>query len=245
MVISVKRHLAPLVGALILSWAGPTLSPAQTEDPAPTESGADRANRLLKAMGGRRAWAAVDTVIIEATHFAMDPPTRYDNRIVNDLTRPRVRFEAHAPDWDRWANIDGETGLYRRDNEPTVSRSAERIAEDNEWWQANFYRTLRRLAKNDRTLELHAVGDDRLEIHTADGPLNWFRLNTDGAPVMFGSGSNEEGTIMGPLLRHISGIYYPIWGAGEHGAFRYQIENFYVNPALRAEAFEIPPASGG
>ena len=62
---------------------------------------------------------------------------------------------------------------------------------------------------------------------------------------MFGSGSNEEGTIMGPLLRHISGIYYPIWGAGEHGAFRYQIENFYVNPALRAEAFEIPPASGG
>ncbi len=191
MLISAKRHLAPLVGAMILSRAGPTLALAQTEGPTPTESGADRANRLLKAMGGRRAWAAVDTVIIEATHFAMDPPTRYVNRIVNDLTRPRVRFEAHAPEWDRWANIDGETGLYRRDNEPTVPRSAERIAEDNEWWKANFYRTLRRLAKNDPTLELHAVGDDRLEILTADGPLNWFRLNTDGAPVMFGSGSNE------------------------------------------------------
>ena len=225
---------------LIVGLIAALSATAQTDTTA-TESGEARTDRLLSAVGGRNAWARVNVVIVEATHYALTAPTTYDNRIVNDLTRPRVRFEGHAPGWDRWATIDGDTGTYRRDHEPVVERGADRVASDNEWWAANLYRTLRRLAKKDPALTSQSVDEDRLEVFENGQLLNWFRLNEDGAPVLYGNNDpDSSGTIFGPLRSNPSGIRYPEWGAGENGAFRYRIEKFLVNPLVDDETFAIP-----
>lgn len=227
--------------SLTLLCATSLSSSAQTEEDASPETGKQRVARLFSAVGGKSAWSRVNIVIVEATHYALNAPTTYENRIVNDLTQPRVRFEAHAPGWDRWATIDGATGTYRRDNESVTERAADRVAADNEWWSANLYRTLRRLARNDSALTSQAVGEDRLEIFEDGELLNWFRLNEDGAPVLYGnSDPDTTGTIFGPLRSNPSGIRYPAWGAGENGAFRYQIINFLVNPLIDETAFAIP-----
>ncbi len=175
------------------------VSAAAQPETEPTESGEARTDRLLSAVGSRAAWSRTNILIVEATHFSLAAPSTYNNRIVNDLTRPRVRSEAHAPGWDRWATIDGDTGTYRRDNEAVIERDAERIASDNNWWSANLYRTLRRLAMNDPDLTSHAIGVDRLEIFQEGKLLNWFRLNEDGVPVLYGTVPDSAGTIFGPL----------------------------------------------
>ena len=227
--------------SLTILFATSLSSYAQTEEETSPETGKQRVARLLSAMGGKPAWSRVNIVIVEATHYALSAPTTYENRIVNDLTRPRVRFEGHAPGWDRWATIDRDTGTYRRDNEPVTERAADRVAADNAWWSANIYRTLRRLARNDSALTPQAVGEDRLEIFEDGELLNWFRLNADGAPVLYGnSDPDATGTLFGPLQSNPSGIRYPTWGAGENGAFRYQIKSFSVNPLIDATAFAIP-----
>lgn len=234
--LSIQQLRLGLVVGLIAA-----LSATAQTDPTPTESGEARADRLLSAVGGRSAWARVNVVIVEATHYSLTAPTIYDNRIVNDLTRPRVRFEAHASGWDRWATIDGDTGTYRRDNEAVVKRTPEQVATDRDWWAANLYRTFRRLAKNDPALTARAIGEERLDILEDGKLLNWFRLNEDGAPVLYGNADPDStGTIFGPLRSNPSGIRYPEWGAGENGAFRYRIEKFTVNPLIEDEAFAIP-----
>lgn len=209
------------------------------------ESGQERANRLLEAMGGREAWQKVELLIVEATHHRIPAPTSYSNRIVNDLTQPRVIFESHAPGIARWTLIEGETGRIRRDDDPITEASPERVERELGWWDSNIYRTLRRIAHNDPDLTLLAVEEDILEVHNGDGRLNWFRLNADGAPIMFGSGENEDGTIFGPLTDHSSGIRYPSWGAGDRGAWRYEIETFEVNPANEDLLFTIPEPPQG
>lgn len=227
--------------SLTILFATALSSSAQNEEETSSETGKQRVARLLSAVGGKPAWSRVNIVIVEATHYALTAPNTYENRIVNDLTQPRVRFEGHAPGWDRWATIDGDTGTYRRDNAPVTERAADRVAADNEWWSANLYRTLRRLARNDSALTPQAVGEDRLEIFEEGELLNWFRLSEEGAPVLYGSSDPDAtGTIFGPLRSNPSGVRYPAWGAGENGAFRYEIINFSVNPLIDATAFAIP-----
>ena len=83
--------------SLTILFATSLSSYAQTEEETSPETGKQRVARLLSAMGGKPAWSRVNIVIVEATHYALSAPTTYENRIVNDLTRPRVRFEGHAP----------------------------------------------------------------------------------------------------------------------------------------------------
>lgn len=230
-----RLRFFPLVGVLCGLLVAPLTASAET--------GAQRVERLLNAMGGREAWAAVETVIVEATHYSLTPPNSYANRIVNDLVNFRVLFEAHSANYDRWLSISGETGTYRRDDEPIIPARPDQIAENATWWSENVYRTLRRLAVGDAGLEPRAVGEDRLEIHTPEGRLNWFRLTTGGAPALYGIGPDSEATIFGPLRDHPSGIRYPGWGAGDLGAWRYEIEKFYVNPPITKADFEIPSPS--
>lgn len=210
---------------------------------AEAETAAARVDRLLEAMGGREAWALTKAVIVEATHYSLTAPTTYSNRIVNDLIQPRALFEGKAPGWERWSSLLGDSGDYRRDQEAVTPRPPDRIAADFEWWKSNFYRTLHRLAARDPDLTAQAVDEDRLEIYDQGKRLNWFRLNADGAPVLFGTGENTTATIMGPLQTARNGVRYPRWGAGEFGAWRYQIDRFIANPALSVREFRIPAPS--
>ena len=58
------------------------------------DAGRERAEKLLEAMGGREAWAKVKFVHVEAVHDDVDIAESFTNKIWNDFTAPRLRFEA-------------------------------------------------------------------------------------------------------------------------------------------------------
>ena len=60
------------------------------------------------------------------------------------------------------------------------------------------------------------------------------------APVPFGSGDNDQATIFGPLKSASNGVRYPAWGAGDYGAWRYQVDDFVAAPSLTPQDFRIP-----
>lgn len=189
---------------------------------ATAESGTERAERLLAAMGGREAWARVTFVHVEAVHDDLGVAAPYTNQIWNDLARPRVRFEAKND------AIDSRTGLHdgrgwRWRNGAAVEMTAEQLAGELRWWESNIYRTLHRLAVRDPGLEARAVGEHRLEVFRADGVrLNWFLLHPSGAPMLFGTWDSEAGTLFGPLASNGS-IKFPKWGGRPDGSWRYEI----------------------
>lgn len=197
------------------------------------ETGPERADRLLAAMGGREAWANVRFVHVEAQHDQLNVRDPFTNRIWNDFTRPRVRIEARNDAIDVRRVIAGGAGAARRGG---VRRelTAEEVAGEERWWEANIYRTLHRLAAGDPALTPRAVGEHRLEIFLPDGRrLNWFLLNPRGEPHQFGTWDSEQGTGMGPLAGQ-GGVKYPAWGVVPDGSWRYVIRKFETAEAVPA-----------
>ena len=200
---------------------------------AHAESGPQRAERLLAAMGGREAWSRVKYLHVEAVHDDLGVPAPYTNRIWNDFTQPRVRFEA------RNAALDVRTGIHdgqgwRWRNGAPAELTPERLAGELRWWESNIYRTLHRLAVGDPQLEPRAVGEHRLEVFRRDGVrLNWFLLHPSGAPMLFGTWDSEAATAFGPLGDNGT-IRYPRWGARPDGAWRYEIVRVVTAEAVPA-----------
>lgn len=201
---------------------------------AQQDAGPARAELLLNAMGGRAAWSKVKFVHVEALHDDVGIRDSYTNKIWNDFSAPRVRFEAKNGQIDRRSAIDGAAGWRWRDGE-RKAMTPEQFEDERSWWEANIYRTLHRLAVKDPELSARAVGEHRLEIFRSDGKrLNWFILNQRGEPMLFGTWASEAGTTFGPLA---SGgeIKYPKWGARPDGSWRYEI--------VKLEAAEKVPDS--
>lgn len=200
----------------------------------PAETGPERAERFLAAMGGREAWASVAFVHVEAVHDQLSLRDPFTNQIWNDFSQPRVRFEAKNDTIDRRRVIAGGAGRYVRDG---VSRdlTADEVASETKWWEANIYRTLHRLAVGDPALIPRAVGDYRLDIFLPDGRrLNWFLLNQRGEPHQFGTWDSEQGGAMGPPASNGT-VKYPAWGAMPDGSWRYVIKKFVTAKAVPAD----------
>jgi hypothetical protein len=180
---------APLRGAEILE--------------RPMTEGEVLAERMLVAVGGRAAWAKVKFAHIRATHHEFSFPEPFPNQIWNDFTKPRVRFQATLGGQDRLRGFVDQKGWRQRDGQ-TTALTDEQVVSDRAWWDSNVYRTFHRLAVRDPDLSPRAVKSEtglRLEIFRADGKrLNWFVLNPLGEPAVFGTGDNDRGGILGPLV---------------------------------------------
>jgi hypothetical protein len=132
--------------------------------------------------------------------------------------------------------LAGGAGWRRRDGE-TAPLTAEQHAAETRWWERNLYRTIHRLAARDPGLAVRAAGAHRLEVLRTDGArLNWFDLDYAGAPVRFGPGDAEDGTVFGPLVAH-GPVRVPRWGTNPSGTWRYEIVRFIPSAApLGADA---------
>jgi len=213
-------------------------APLHAQDAA--ETGEERVARLLEAMGGRDAWAGVGFVQVEATHDNLNIAEPIANKITNDLNTQRVRFDAKNSQIDsKRAIVDG-TGWRSRGGAVSVL-TPEEIESEQRWWEANIYRTLRRLALGDPDLTARATGANRLEIFRADGTrLNWFVLNVRGEPMVFGTWDAETGMAFGPLASNGT-VRYARWGAAPNGSFRYEIVRFITAAEVPADVSFTKP----
>ena len=210
-----------LLGPALILGVTTVLTADPLAPPAPGVAEA-RLEQFLAAMGGRAAWAKVKFMHLEAVHDDLAIPDSFTNKIWNDFTAPRVRFEAKNGHLDRRRAIDGSTGWRWHDDRVTPLTPAQ-VADDQRWWESNLYRTVHRLAARDPDLSVRAVDPNRLEVFRSDGRrLNWFILNTRGEPMVFGTWDSEAGTVLGPLAGSGS-IRYPRWGGRPDGDFRYEI----------------------
>jgi hypothetical protein len=227
-----KTKLSLLVLLLLV------FAPLHAQDAS--ETGEARVARLLEAMGGRAAWAGVGYVHVEATHDNLTISEPVANKIFNDLTTKRVRFDAKNSRIDSKRAIVDESGWRSRSGE-VAELTPEEIEGDSRWWEANIYRTLRRLALGNPDLTARAVGAHRLEIFRADGTrLNWFVLNVRGEPMVFGTWDAETGMAFGPLASNGT-VRYARWGAAPNGSFRYEIVRFITAAEVPAEVSFTEP----
>lgn len=221
---------------LLAAGCAATIAAAQAATPETADA---RLERFLAAMGGRAAWAEVQSYVIHATHHEANLPRPYANTIYNDFASPRVRIEAKSADVDVQRAIDGASGWVRRNGVRSVL-TPDQVRDEARWWEANIYRTLHRLAVGDPDLSVRAVGATRLEVWRADGVrLNWFDLNAAGEPVRFGSWASEEGSLFGPLAQH-GKVKCAKWGTNLTGTWRYEVVELITSPQPSNAHFDQP-----
>jgi hypothetical protein len=188
----------------------------------------ERLEGFLKAMGGRKNWAAVKGVHLTVIHHTTTVRLPFKNVIWNDFETPRHRIEASNAEYKRtliWQK-SGENWL-KRDDEKAQILTEEQKTNESRWWESNPYRTIYRLAKRDKEISVKLIEPDRLAIFRADGVrLCWFRLNQLNEPIAFGTWDAEDGTIFGPLTEANFGLKHPKWTARPDGRWRAESVKF-------------------
>ncbi len=195
-----------------------------------------RLHALLASTGGRERWAAARGYLVHATHYLAAQPRPSPNAILLDFSRPRLRIESHPADGWRGRVVRIGAGLRITDQGHRPLTQAE-VAEETDFWRANVYRTLHRLASRDPTLTVALDAQERLVVLEGGKPLLWYRQNLVGEPIAFGLGTSYEGTIFGPLQR-FGGLAFPSFSVRDGGRWRAIIGRFEVDPDLSDAAFD-------
>jgi hypothetical protein len=225
---------------LLAISAGAANGQSRTAPPvlATAESAAES---MLRAVGGRRAWADLKTLVNDSQQNRVDEPTAVRAVISLDLERPRFRIETTAPDLHLIRVVDGDRNwrLSRAGNLEPIPEATRAI--DARWYAGHLYRTIHRIAKRDPSIRLALAADGRLEVFEGDARIAWFKLDARGEPYAYGSHDDESGSLSGPWNVVQEGIRHPSWTALADGSWRGQLVSFRVNATLEDSLFVQPP----
>lgn len=203
------------------------------------------AERMLAALGGRAAWAAVKNTVNDSQQNRATGEFPVVRAVITiDFERPRVRIETRGPNLDVVRVIDGEKQWRRMRDGKIAPIPDDVLADDRKWYAGHVYRTIHRVAARDAAISLRLGKDGRLEVVEKAGNENkriaWFKLDPRGEPYNFGAHENDIGTLSGPWDFEHGGIRHPIWVSNPDGTWRANIKTLAINVPLKDELFVQP-----
>lgn len=207
------------------------------------ESPESKADRMLAAIGGREAWAAIRSTVNDSQQNRRDEPTVVRAVITMDFTKPRFHIETTAPGLRLVRAVDGDRHWRLTRDGSIEPIPAETLASDLRWYAGHVYRTIHRVAARDEALTLVAGRDGRLEVHENDSRIAWFALDARGEPYAFGAHDDESGTLCGPWEFEKGGIRHPLWVSNPDGTWRAMIKALEVNVPVTNELLARPDAN--
>lgn len=222
-----------------LICAGGLMQPTVGAQPAATANADAMAEKLLAAVGGRSAWAALKNTVNDSQQYRIAEPVEVRAVITMDFTQPRFRIDTTAPGLKVARVIDGDKNWRLTRDGKVGDVPAEVIADDMRWHAGHVYRTIHRVARRDPLLTL-AIADGRLEILESGKRIAWFKLNAAGEPFAFGAHDDNVGSLSGPWKFERDGIRHPLWVSNADGTWRASINALQTNVTLDASLFKRP-----
>ena len=225
-------HVVSILALLLISQA------AQGED---AEIAAEEmAERMLQAIGGREAWAAVRNTINGSQQNRAGEPTVVYAVITMDFEEPRFRIETTANGLHLIRVINGDKSWRLRRSGAIEAVPSDLFYEDQKWYAAHLYRTIHRVAARDPEISLRINDKRRLEIYSDDARLLWFELDAKGEPYAFGTWEDEVGSLTGPWDFVQDGIHHPRWVSSTDGTWRAAVKSLTINVPLSEQMFTRP-----
>lgn len=205
----------------------------------PTAEG--EADRMLAAIGGRAAWAAVKNTVNDSQQNRSSGEFPVVRAVITiDFERPRVRIETRGPNLDVVRVIDGDKQWRRMRDGKIAPIPDDVLADDRKWYAGHVYRTIHRIAARDAAINLRLGKDGRLEVVENGARIAWFKLDPRGEPYNFGAHENDIGSISGPWDFEQGGIRHPLWVSSPDGTWRANIKTLAINVPLKDEMFAQP-----
>jgi hypothetical protein len=232
-----SRFLASIVLVFLLALLGTVANGADV--PAANKA----ADKMLKALGGRKAWAELRNTINGSVQNRVDEPTVVYAVITMDFQKPRFRIETTARDLHLIRVVDGDKSWRLRRSGNIEDVPQELIESELRWYGAHLYRTIHRIAARDPEISLGLDDQGRLEVFAGGERILWFRLDAKGEPYAFGAYDDEVGSLSGPWSFHQDGIRHPIWTSSSDGTWRAALKTLGVNVPLQDHMFARPSSN--
>lgn len=230
-----KSVLAAL--CLLAFSASPSSSLA---DDKPQSSAETAVDRLLGAVGGRDAWAALTGTVNDSQQNRAAEPTVVRAVITMDFAKPRFRIDTRGEGFSTVRVIDGERS-WRQTREGVVEDVPDDLYEaDMRWYGGHVYRSIHRMAKRDPALAYRLADDGRLEVVENGVRMIWFRLDARGEPYAFGAWEDDAGSLSGPWEFSEGEIRHPIWVSNSTGSWRASVKSLTLDPKIRDRDFNRP-----
>ena len=200
----------------------------------------DVAEQMLKALGGRAAWAELRNTVNGSKQNRVGEPTEVYAVITMDFEKPRFKIETTARDLHLIRVIDEDNNwrLRRTGNIEDVPDSL--IEEELRWYGAHLYRTIHRVASRDPLIDLSLDEQGRLQLFENGSRIAWFRLDAKGEPFAFGTYADNVGSLLGPWDVEEGGIRHPRWVSSTDGTWRAAVKALDVNVPLSDFMFARP-----
>ncbi|MBL8522744.1 MAG: hypothetical protein JNN20_03545 [Betaproteobacteria bacterium] len=216
-----------------------TLNVASAQ-PSTTANAEAMAEKLLAAVGGRSAWAALKNTVNDSQQYRAAEPVEVRAVITMDFTQPRFRIDTTGPGLKLSRVIDGEKNWRLTRDGKVGDVPAEVIADDMRWHAGHVYRTIHRVAKRDPLITLAVGATERLEILESGKRIAWFKLNAAGEPYAFGAHDDNVGSLSGPWKFERDGVRHPVWVSNADGSWRASINALQTNVVLTPSLFARP-----
>jgi hypothetical protein len=233
------RSAALILGLLLLVSLPVFAEPAK---PAVTAVTAEsEAERMLNALGGRKAWAAVKNTVNDSQQNRATGEFPVVRSVITiDFERPRVRIETRGPNLDVVRVLDGDRHWRRARDGKIGPIPDDVLADDRKWYIGHVYRTIHRIAARDKAVEVRLGKEGRLEVVEHGARIAWFKLDPRGEPYNFGAHDNDIGTLSGPWDFEHAGIRHPIWVSNPDATWRANLKTLAVNVTLKDSMFAQP-----
>lgn len=184
------------------------------------DSSSEMVDMLLNQVGGRDVWAELEMIHLKETTWFMQLDEAVEQEIWVDLTSPRVRFHLKSTSMDRVRAHTDMAGWGLLESGKYYEFTPERLKNDVEEWNIGMYRTLMRLARNDKEIKTSVEHSSRLVVSDSDGQqLCWFELGANGRPLSWDNGSSKN--LFGPM-KQFGEIRMPAWGVSEDGSWNFE-----------------------
>lgn len=214
---------------------------AFAQAPASAPTAESEAERMLNALGGRAAWAAVKNTVNDSQQNRSSGEFPVVRAVITiDFEKPRVRIETRGPNLDVVRVIDGDKQWRRMRDGKIAPIPDDVLADDRKWYAGHVYRTIHRIAARDAAISLRLGKDGRLEVVENGARIAWFKLDPRGEPYNFGAHENDTGSISGPWDFEHGGIRHPLWVSSPDGTWRANIKTLAINVPLKDEMFAQP-----
>jgi hypothetical protein len=198
------------------------------------------AERMLEAIGGRAAWAALRNTINGSQQNRAGEPTVVHAVITMDFEKPRFRIETTARDLHLVRVINGDQSWRLRRSGAVEDVPPDLLDDDLAWYAAHLYRTIHRMAVRDPAFSLRINDKQRLEIHADNARVLWFELDAKGEPYAFGTRDDDVGSLTGPWDFVQDGIHHPRWVSSKDGTWRAAVKSLTINVPLSEQMFVRP-----
>lgn len=200
------------------------------------------AGKMLEALGGRDAWAALRGTMNDSQQNRSAPPNVIRAVIHMDFDTPRFRIEMTGPDLHTVRVVDGENAWRLTRDGRIEDLPPDRREEELRWYQGHVYRTLHRLARRDPALSVSLAEDGRLQVHERGARIAWYRLDSRGEPYAYGAHDDDTGSLFGPWEFEQDSIRHPLWVSNADGSWRVRLIRLELSPKLDPALFKRPAA---